>query len=101
MKAVKENKVYTIGTEQEAENYYLRGFDILNDEAAGNVPPLLLRWKETSDSLLLLAKESIYGYNEIVQQMKIQRCELADELHQSRRRVPYGLPDIHTEKRMT
>ena len=34
MKAVKENKVYTIGTEQEAENYYLRGFDILNDDGS-------------------------------------------------------------------
>ena len=39
MKAVKENKVYTIGTEQEAENYYLRGFDILNDD--GSVKRLL------------------------------------------------------------
>lgn len=34
MKAVKENKVYTIGTEQEAETYYLRGFDILNDDGS-------------------------------------------------------------------
>lgn len=35
MKAVKENKVYTVNTEQEAEAYRLRGFDIIDDN--GNI----------------------------------------------------------------
>ena len=32
MKAVKENKVYTLTNEQEAEFYRLKGFDILDDD---------------------------------------------------------------------
>ena len=35
MKAVKENKVYTLTNEQEAEFYRLKGFDILDDD--GNI----------------------------------------------------------------
>lgn len=35
MKAVKENKVYTITNEQEAELYRLKGFDIVDDD--GNI----------------------------------------------------------------
>lgn len=35
MKAVKENKVYTLTNEQEAELYRLKGFDILDDN--GNI----------------------------------------------------------------
>lgn len=35
MKAVKENKVYTITNEQEAELYCLKGFDIFDDN--GNI----------------------------------------------------------------
>ena len=32
MKAVKENKVYTLTNEHEAEYYRLKGFDILDDD---------------------------------------------------------------------
>ena len=35
MKAVKENKVYTLTNEQETELYRLKGFDILDDN--GNI----------------------------------------------------------------
>ena len=35
MKAVKENKVYTLTNEHEAEYYRLKGFDILDDD--GNI----------------------------------------------------------------
>ena len=34
MKAVKENKVYTLTNEQEAEYYRLKGFDILDDNGS-------------------------------------------------------------------
>lgn len=35
MKAVKENKVYTLTNEQEAELYRLKGYDIVDDN--GNI----------------------------------------------------------------
>ena len=34
MKAVRENKVYTLTNEQEAEAYRLRGFDIFEDDGS-------------------------------------------------------------------
>lgn len=32
MKAVKENKIYTVSTDEEAKSYHARGFDIINDD---------------------------------------------------------------------
>lgn len=32
MKAVKENKIYTVSTDEEANAYHARGFDIINDD---------------------------------------------------------------------
>lgn len=32
MKAVKENKIYTVSTNEEAKLYHSRGFDIINDD---------------------------------------------------------------------
>ena len=34
MKAVKDNKVYTIATEAEAKAYQAQGYDILNDDGS-------------------------------------------------------------------